>query len=117
MRRFVYLKDPKLSIFHIKMKMSNFFVQLLARAIASAVWTIVLQVPLVLGLKLMFSGYQGIWNSLSLFLHFGSIFSILMIPFCVGGLTFTHLKYYKGNMLEYVIQNKLVLTFFFSFGS
>ncbi|KAI9555500.1 hypothetical protein GHT06_018015 [Daphnia sinensis] len=80
---------------------SWFHEQLLARAIAAAIWTIVLQVPLVIGLKLLFSGHQGLWNSLSLFLHYGSLFSLFMIPLCICGFTFTHLRCYKTEPLVY----------------
>lgn len=85
---------------HVVRYFSISFSQFLARAIAAAVWTIILQAPLVLILKLLFSGYESLWNCVALMLHFGSFSSIVLIPLSACGLTFSHLKYYLGKFLN-----------------
>ena len=68
----------------------------MARVIASAAWTLILQSPIVLLLKLLFSGYQGPWNVLTLLFTHGSILNFFLIPLCVSGLAFVNLKLYTG---------------------
>ena len=69
----------------------------MARVIASAAWTLILQSPTVVLLKLVFSGYQGPWNVLTLLFTHGSILNFFLIPLVVSGLAFVNLKLYKGR--------------------
>jgi len=69
-------------------------------------------VPIVLLLKLLFSGYQGPWNVLTLLFTHGSILNFFLIPLCVSGLAFVNLKLYTVEPTIYLTRWAMLKDFF-----
>jgi len=91
---------------------SWFHHELMARVIASAAWTLILQSPIVVLLKLVFSGYQGPWNVLTLLFTHGSVLNFFLIPISVSGLAFVNLKLYKVEPTVYLTRWAILKDFF-----